>query len=397
VSDTYDVIVIGAGILGLATARSLLLKEPQLRVAVLEKEPQVARHQTGRNSGVLHSGVYYKPGSLKATLCASGKAQLEHYAREHSIEFIARGKLIVALDETELGQLEELERRARANGVDELRVLEGDAIRAVEPHVRGLKALHVPATGVIDYGEVARSFASDIEARGGNVALSSRVTRIAQRHGAVDVDTPGRAFTGRFVVTCAGVQTDRLTNATECRIVPFRGDYYTLDDEGGALVNGLIYPVPDPAFPFLGVHLTKHVDGTVGAGPNAVLSLSREGYARTAFSLRDAARTLGYGGFWRFARHHNRLGAAEVWRDISKRAFVRDVRRYVPELTERNFRFGPSGIRAQAIDKHGTLHDDFVLEGTERTLNVISAPSPAATASLAIGDHLAGLALAKIN
>jgi L-2-hydroxyglutarate oxidase LhgO len=188
-----------------------------------------------------------------------------------------------------------------------------------------------------------------------------------------------------------------LTSAKDCRIVPFRGDYYTLDDEGGALVNGLIYPVPDPAFPFLGVHLTKHVDGTVGAGPNAVLSLSREGYRRTAFSLRDAARTLGYGGFWRFARQHYRLGAAEVWRDISKRAFVRDVQRYLPALTERNFRFGPSGIRAQAIDRHGQLHDDFVLDGTERTLNVISAPSPAATASLAIGDHLAGLALAQLR
>jgi L-2-hydroxyglutarate oxidase len=391
------VIVVGAGILGLATARSLLLADPKLRVTVLEKEAEVGRHQTGRNSGVLHSGVYYKPGSLKARLCASGKAQLERYATERGIEFIRRGKLIVALDDGELDRLDELERRARANGVVGLRVLEAAEIQEIEPHVVGIKALHAPETGVIDFVAVARAFAADIEERGGSIELSSRVARLAVRDGSVEVETPGRAYSAGFVVTCAGVQSDRLARPTDCRIVPFRGDYYTLDGEGGRLVNGLVYPVPDPAFPFLGVHLTKHVDGSVGAGPNAVLSLAREGYRRTSVSLRDAADTLGYGGFWRFARRHYRPGAAELWRDLSKRAFVRDVQRYVPALDEQHFRFGPSGIRAQAIDRNGRLHDDFVLDRGERTLNVISAPSPAATSSLAIGDHLAALALQQIR
>jgi L-2-hydroxyglutarate oxidase LhgO len=386
------VIVVGAGILGLATARSLLLADPKLRVTVLEKEAGVGRHQTGRNSGVLHSGVYYTPGSLKARLCAVGKAQLERYATERGIEFIRRGKLIVALDQSELGRLDELERRARANGVAGLRVLEASEIGEIEPHVVGIKGLHAPETGVIDFAAVARAFAEEIEQCGASVELGRRVTRMQASNGSVEVDTPGRAYRASFVVTCAGVQTDRLAHATGCRIVPFRGDYYTLDDEGGRLVNGLVYPVPDPSFPFLGVHLTKHVDGSVGAGPNAVLSLAREGYRRTSISLRDAAGTLGYGGFWRFARRHYRTGAAELWRDVSKRAFVRDVQRYLPALDERHFHFGPSGIRAQAIDRRGRLHDDFVLDRGERTLNVISAPSPAATSSLAIGDHLAGLA-----
>jgi L-2-hydroxyglutarate oxidase LhgO len=391
------VVVVGAGILGLATARSLLLAHPRLRVTVLEKEAAVACHQTGRNSGVLHSGVYYQPGSLKARLCASGKAQLERYAAEHGIEFIRRGKLIVALDASELDRLDELERRARANGVTGLRTLAGDAIQEIEPHVVGVRALHLPETGVIDFAAVARSLASDIEKRAGGIELNTRVSRMQARNGSVEVETPSRTFTARFVVTCAGVQTDRLANPNDCRIVPFRGDYYTLDDEGAQLVNGLVYPVPDPAFPFLGVHLTRHVDGSVGAGPNAVLSLAREGYRRTSISLRDAADTLGYAGFWRFVRRHYRPGAAELWRDLSKRAFVRDVQRYLPALADRNFRFGPSGIRAQAIDRHGRLHDDFVLDAGERTLSVISAPSPAATSSLAIGDHLAGLALDQIR
>ena len=276
-------------------------------------------------------------------------------------------------------------------------MLDGDAMREIEPHVRGVRALHAPATGVIDFAVVAGAFAADVEAAGGSVLLGARVTAIAHRDRTVELETPGGAHSARFVVTCAGVQTDRLAKPHGSRIVPFRGDYYRLDAAGAELVNGLVYPVPDPSFPFLGVHLTRHVDGSVGAGPNAVLALAREGYRRTSFSPRDAAATLGYPGFWRFARRHWRIGAAEVWRDVSKRAFVRSVQRYVPELTEQSFRLGEAGIRAQAIGRDGRMHDDFVLERGDRTLDVISAPSPAATSSLAIGDRLAAIARQRIG
>jgi (S)-2-hydroxyglutarate dehydrogenase len=260
-----------------------------------------------------------------------------------------------------------------------------------------LRALHAPGTGVIDFAAVARTYAEDVEAAGGEVRLGTAVARVTSRNGSVAVETAGESLPARFVVTCAGVQTDRLSASAGSRIVPFRGDYYELDAEGASLVNGLVYPVPDPAFPFLGVHLTRHVDDSVGAGPNAVLALAREGYRRTSFSPRDAAATLGYPGFWRFAQRHWRIGAAEVWRDVSKRAFVRAVQRYVPELSSSNFSAGDAGIRAQAIGRDGRMHDDFVLERGDRTLDVLSAPSPAATSSLAIGDHLAAIARQRIG
>ena len=391
-TQPFDVIVIGGGILGLSTARRLLLERPGLRLALLEKEAALAHHQTGHNSGVVHSGIYYTPGSLKARLCVEGKQALERYADEHGIACVARGKLIVALDESELGGLAELERRGRANGVEGLRVLEGDELRAVEPNVAGIRALHTPTTGVIDYSQVAGAFAEDVRAAGGEIELSEEVTAVVERRGLVDVETNGGARTARAVVACAGLQADRLARSAT-RIVPFRGDYYTLSTRAAKLVQGLVYPVPDPNFPFLGVHLTKQVDGTVIAGPNAVLSLAREQYSRAAFSPRDAAATATYPGFWRFAARHVRTGAAEVWRDLSKRAFVQDIQRYVPAVTEADVRFGPSGIRAQALGRDGRLLDDFVIEGSGRIVHVVNAPSPAATSSLAIGAHIAQLAL----
>jgi L-2-hydroxyglutarate oxidase len=394
-AQPYDVIVIGGGILGLSTARHLLQERPGLRLALLEKEHALARHQTGRNSGVIHSGIYYAPGSLKARLCVEGKLALERYADEHGIPRLERGKLIVALDESELGRLAELERRGRANGVEGLRVLDGDELRAVEPNVRGIRALHAPGTGVIDYTQVAESFAADIRAAGGELELGSEVTAVAERNGRVEVETRGGAHNARAVVSCAGLQSDRLAHSTT-RIVPFRGDYYTLSERAAGLVHGLVYPVPDPNFPFLGVHLTKRVDGTVIAGPNAVLSLAREQYSRTAFSPRDALASATYTGLWRFAARHLRTGAAEVWRDLSKGAFVRDIQRYVPAVTEADVRFGPSGIRAQALGRDGRLLDDFVIEGSGRVVHVVNAPSPAATSSLAIGAHIAQLALAAL-
>jgi L-2-hydroxyglutarate oxidase LhgO len=396
VQHDVDVAIVGAGIVGLATARQLLLDRPGLRVAVLEKEAEPGRHQTGRNSGVLHSGVYYTPGSLKARLCVEGKRRLEAYAAERGIPVERRGKLIVALDASELPRLAELERRARANGVPDLKVLDGDALREVEPHVLGIRALHVPTTGVIDYGLVARAYADDVREAGGTIACGRRVTAIRPGAGAVAVDA-GETLTARLVVTCAGVQSDRVGGGSGTRIVPFRGDYYTLTGRTAGLVRGLVYPVPDPAFPFLGVHFTRRIDGTVIAGPNAVLALAREGYGRTSFSLRDALDTLRHPGFRRFAVRHWRLGLAETWRDWSKRAFVADMRRYLPDLDADEVRFGPSGIRAQAMDGAGRLVDDFVIDEGERVLRVVNAPSPAATSSLAIGEHLAGLAARAID
>lgn len=400
-AQPYDVVIVGGGILGLATARRMLLDRPGIRLAVLEKEPTLARHQTGHNSGVIHSGIYYTPGSLKARLCVAGKRLLEAYADERGIPRETRGKLIVALNDAELGRLSELERRGRANGVAGLRVLDAPALREVEPNVRGVRALHAPETGVIDYRCIAESFAADIWNAGGTIELGQSVLDIVTRSTGVDIETPGAAVRARAVVVCAGLQSDRLARRSEPdgghpRIVPFRGDYYTLGKRASRLVNGLVYPVPDPSFPFLGVHLTKRMDGIVVAGPNAVLSLAREGYGRASFSLRDAASTLAYPGFWRFATRHRRTGFAEFWRDLSQRAFLRDIQRYVPAITADDIQFGPSGVRAQALGRDGRLVDDFVFSSTERVLHVINAPSPAATSSLAIGAHISKLATERL-
>jgi L-2-hydroxyglutarate oxidase LhgO len=345
---------------------------------------------------VIHSGIYYAPGSLKARLCVEGKEALERYADERGIPRLQRGKLIVALDDSELERLAELERRGRANGVTGLRGLEGDELRAIEPNVAGIRALHAPGTGVIDYTRVAESFAGDIREAGGEIQLGEEVTAVAERRGRVEVATRGGARSARALVACAGLQADRLARSGT-RIVPFRGDYCTLSERAAGLVRGLVYPVPDPGFPFLGVHLTKQVDGTLTAGPNAVLSLAREQYRRSAFSPRDAIATAAYPGFWRFAARHFRTGSAEVWRDLSKRAFVRDIQRYVPAVTDEDVRFGPSGIRAQALGRDGRLLDDFVIEGSRRIVQVVNAPSPAATSSLAIGSHIARLALDALD
>jgi L-2-hydroxyglutarate oxidase len=397
----YDVVVVGAGILGLATARRLLLDRPALRLAVVEKEAAIAAHQTGHNSGVVHSGIYYKPGSLKARLCVAGKAALERYVAERGLAYERCGKLIVALEESELPRLEELERRASANGVGGLRVLDAAALRELEPNVVGIRALHAPETAIVDYREVAASFAADVRDLGGELLLGAAVTGLEERTGHVVLATARATIEAKALVACAGLQSDRLAalggTRPPVRIVPFRGDYYTLRPDARALVNGLVYPVPDPAFPFLGVHFTKTVDGRVIAGPNAVLALARERYRRSSVRPRDVASTLAYPGFWRLARRHYRFGAAELRRDLVKRAFVRDMQRYVPAVGTADVDFGPSGIRAQAVARDGTLADDFVLERTGRCLHVLNAPSPAATASLAIADHLAAEADALLR
>jgi len=399
-AGAYDVAVVGAGILGLATARRLLAGRPGLRLAVLEREPEPAAHQTGHNSGVVHSGVYYAPGSLKARLCVAGKEALERYVAERGLALERCGKVIVALEEAELPRLAELERRARANGVPGLRVLGPEELREVEPNAAGIRALHAPGTAIVDYRQVAAALAEDVRAAGGELLLGTAVAGLAEGARSVALETTRGALEAGAVVACAGLQSDRVAALSgvrpPVRIVPFRGDYYTLRPRARELVRGLLYPVPDPAFPFLGVHFTRTVDGRVIAGPNAVLALARERYGRAGVSLRDVASTLGYPGFWRFARRHLRFGAGELYRDLSRRAYVRELRRYLPALGEDDVEFGPSGIRAQALAPDGKLVDDIVLERRGRVLHVLNAPSPAATASLAIAEHLAGEAAALL-
>lgn len=376
-----DVAVVGAGLVGLATAKALLEARPELDLTVVDKEDRIAAHQSGRNSGVLHAGLYYQPGSLKARFCREGRAELVRFAEERGIPYRITGKLVVAVDGSELERLAALAERGRANG---LALEELDDWRELEPNVVGVRALYVRESGVIDYRAVAAAYADAVREHGGRIELGR------------EVRDPAEVGAGAVVV-CAGLQADRLATGSPYRIVPFRGDYYTFTAETEGLVNGLVYPVPDPAFPFLGVHFTRRVDGRLLAGPNAVPALAREGYGRTSFSLRDTAEVLRHPGFRRLARSYARTGAAEIWRDLVKRAFVADMRRYLPAVKSRDVEFGPSGIRAQVLARDGTLIDDFLVDESDRAVHVINAPSPAATASLPIGQHVARMAIARFG
>ena len=397
--ERVDVAIIGAGIVGLATALRLLERRPDLRLVVLEREATVAAHQSGHNSGVVHAGLYYAPGSQKALLCREGKGLVERYCEEHGIAIAWPGKLVVALDERELPRLASLKERGLANGVDGLEEVGPERIREIEPHVRGIRALWSPRTGITDFTLVTRAYADDVRARGGAIELSRPVTAIERRRDALVLQTPRGPVEARAVIACAGLWADRVAALTGDRtpdspsIVPFRGDYYTLTPDAAPLVNGLIYPVPDPRFPFLGVHFTRRIDGQVWAGPNAVLAFRRTGYRRRDISPRDLAEALANPGFRRLARTFWRTGAAEMWRDWWKGAFVKEMQRYVPELRGDEVTFGPSGVRAQALGRDGTLVDDFDLAGADRVLHVRNAPSPAATSSLAIGARLAAEAI----
>lgn len=390
--DIYDIVVVGAGILGLATARELLLRHPSLRLLVVEKESEVAEHQTGHNSGVLHSGLYYLPGSLKARLCRSGKALIEQYAEEHEIAVDRCGKLIIATKSEELPALEELHRRGTTNGVPELQMLGPAGLRDIEPHAIGVRALWSPSTAIVDFRAVAHAMAADIVDSGGQIRLNFEISTITREPGRLLLGTGLDTVACRNVIACAGLQADRLSSMTGSRteetMVPFRGSYYVLAPSARNLVRGLIYPVPDPRFPFLGIHLTRRIDGEVLAGPNAVLAYRREGYRRRDLRISEVRSVLADPGFRKLARRHWKMGLAETWRDWDKLAFTRAVRRFVPELRAHDLLRGPSGVRAQAIDPDGSLVDDFRI-GSERTImHVRNAPSPAATASVAIARHL---------
>jgi L-2-hydroxyglutarate oxidase len=399
--NTFDVIVIGAGLVGLATAMALLAERPSLRLAVLEKEAVVGTHQSGHNSGVIHAGLYYQPGSLKARFCTAGRLAMMEFADSHQIPYRQTGKLVVASRDSELPRLADLAERGRANGLAVREIGPGE-ISEIEPAVRGLRALHIPESGVIDYRQVSTAYAGVVTKAGGQVLCEHGVRGLARRRDGWVAETAAGPLLGRTVVACAGLQADRIAAMTGqdgryYRIVPFRGDYYTFRPGAAGLVRGLVYPVPDPAFPFLGVHFTRGISGTLHAGPNAVPALAREGYGRLSVSGRDLLDSLRFPGLRRLARRYAGTGAREIWRDLVKAAYLAEMRRYIPGIASRDIRFGPSGIRAQCLSRSGALVDDFLVEEGDGIVHVLNAPSPAATASLVIGKHIAARAADQLT
>jgi L-2-hydroxyglutarate oxidase LhgO len=389
----YDVVVVGGGILGLATAMELLTRHPDLKLAVVEKEPEISAHQTGHNSGVIHSGIYYAPGSLKAKLCVQGVKLLTQFCDQHDIKYELCGKVIVATKESELPGLQKLFERGNANGVPDLELIGPERLKELEPHCRGLKAIHSPKTGIVDYVQVSKAYAEEVRAKGGEIRLGHEVTNIDRRGNTVMVETTRGEVEARYLISCAGLFADRVARMTGAgripQIVPFRGDYYELRPEKHYLVNNLIYPVPDPNFPFLGVHFTRHIHGERSLGPNAVLAFAREGYKRFDINLRDDVETFSYRGFWALVLKYWQTGFGEMWRDFNKEAFVKALQVYLPELQPEDCVPGPAGVRAQALTADGRMVDDFVFATGEGVVHVRNAPSPAATASLAISKMIA--------
>lgn len=383
-----DVVVIGGGIVGLATAYQLTRRRPDRRVIVLEKEGGPARHQTGRNSGVLHSGIYYKPGSLRAINCRSGKKLMEDFCAAEKIPYDICGKVIVAVSENELPRLDTILARGQANGVV-CEMIDAARLKELEPHVAGIKAIHVPEAGIVNYKAVCVRLVELVEGAGGRFVPNAKVTAMRQEADACTVVTTAGEFRGTWVVNCTGQHSDRTTRLSgqpsEVKIVPFRGEYFELKPEAMHLVRNLIYPVPDPSFPFLGVHFTRMISGHIECGPNAVLAFSREGYRKRDINLYDLWEALTYRGFHRMAAKHWRTGFAEMWRSFSKGAFVKTLQRLIPEIRAEHLEPAPAGVRAQALSPDGTLVDDFAIQEHGRVVNVNNAPSPAATSSLQIG------------
>lgn len=391
----FDVSIIGGGIVGTATALALC-SDPRISVVVLEKEAQLAAHQTGNNSGVIHSGLYYKPGSLKAKECVQGRNELYDFCERQNIPFERCGKVVVATLNQEFSTLEELERRGQANGLRGIRRLGPEQIRELEPHVHGIAGLFVPETGIVDFTSVVQAYARLVQEQGGHIQLNAEVKSVFQQSDGLILETHHDTIHSRHLINCGGLHCDRIARICGLdpglRIVPFRGEYYTLSEHRRYLVNNLIYPIPDPRFPFLGVHFTRMISGGVEAGPNAVLALKREGYNRLSFSTRDMLSYLGYAGFWKMAGQYWKPGVLELWRSLSKQAFLKELRRLVPELEEEDLSRGGAGVRAQALLPNGTLCDDFRIIQTPRMIHVLNAPSPAATASLSIGHSIATIA-----
>lgn len=395
----YDITLIGGGIVGLATALKLKTSNPFLNILLLEKENELAKHQTGNNSGVIHSGLYYKPGSLKATNCIHGYHLLIDFCRENEIPFDLCGKIVVASDEAELPLLENLYTRGQQNGLQNLKKLRKEELKEYEPHVTGQAGIFVPQTGIVDYKLVANKYGQLIQEKGGTINLGERVLDIQSSEDKSVVITQNTSYTTRLVINCAGLYSDKVARMTvpglDVKIIPFRGEYYKLKKEKEYLVKNLIYPVPDPNFPFLGVHFTRMAKGGVEAGPNAVLAFRREGYKKSDFSFSELGETLAWPGFQKVAAKYWRTGFGEMYRSFSKGAFTKALQKLIPEIHEADLVEGGAGVRAQACDRNGGLVDDFMILEDKKVINVCNAPSPAATSSLAIGETVSKLALSR--
>lgn len=395
--QSADVVIIGGGIIGLASAYNLTQRHPQRKIIVLEKEDGIAHHQTGRNSNVLHSGIYYKPGSLKAITCRAGKTAMQEFCDEQGVDYRICGKVIVALDEKDAARLSGIYERGKANGID-CEIIDSRRLAELEPHAAGIRAIHVRETGIVDYRQVCQRLAAHVKERGHKIITGARVIGLKQTSTEVIVRSRSGDFSARYVINCAGLHSDRVTSlsggASPAKIVPFRGEYFKLKPEAERLCNNLIYPVPDPRFPFLGVHFTRMMSGGVECGPNAMLAFAREGYSKTDINFRDLVETLAYKGFRKFAARYWRIAIGEMHRAFSKAAFVAALQRLVPEITADDLVPIPAGVRAQALAPDGAMVDDFSFEERPRIINVVNAPSPAATASLSIGklivEKLAG-------
>ena len=398
---SYDITIIGAGIVGLATGLQLLEKNSRLKILFLEKENEVAKHQTGNNSGVIHSGIYYKPGSLKAVNCRKGYNMLLNFCDEHNVKYDLCGKVITAVSEEQIPYLNKLFERGMDNGLENLKLLSGEELKEIEPHVSGVAGIFVPQTGIIDYLEVAKKYAEIAVSKGAEICFNETVNDIKILNEDCEVITSGKSYKTNFVVSCAGLQSDRIAKLTHpdlpVRIIPFRGEYYKIKENKRGLVKNLIYPVPDPAFPFLGVHFTRMINGEVEAGPNAVLSFKREGYTKTSFDMKDTFETFTWPGFLKVAGKFMKTGLGEFYRSYSKAAFVKALQRLIPEINGDDLEPGGAGVRAQACDKHGGLLDDFYIVEDKKIIHVCNAPSPAATSSLAIGEYISDKILNRIS
>lgn len=397
---THNFTIIGAGIVGLATALKLREKLPDAKILILEKESRVAAHQTGNNSGVIHSGIYYKPGSLKAKNCVSGYKMLLDFCDEYNVKYDICGKVIVATNEDEVDYLNTLIERGNQNGLTDLKMMNKNELKELEPHVNGVAGIHVPQTGIIDFLEVAEKMKDVLESRGVEIKFNEKVEAIKVGN-EIEITTNQQIYKSTNLISCAGLQADRVASLTEenlnVRIIPFRGEYYKLKNESKSLVNSLIYPVPDPAFPFLGVHFTRMINGDVEAGPNAVFAFKREGYTKTSFNFSDTLQSMTWPGFIKVISKYWKTGFGEFYRSYNKKAFVMALQKLIPEITEADLEQGGAGVRAQACDIHGELLDDFHLIEKKNIIHVLNAPSPAATSALSIGDYISDKAIEQIQ